>query len=104
MDSSLERESKRARRVCDQALLPGGMLAIRLDPSYGHLPQRPTTCKPICILHWWAGVETRTSVMFCPTCNVNLCLHCYRFLYQNVNIVQTKKILYNQFAHPKEQK
>ena len=67
MDYYPKRECNMEIRVCNQALLPGGMLTICLDYSYDNLSQTQTTYNPRCALHWWAGVEPQESVLFCPT-------------------------------------
>ena len=98
MYSSLKRRSKMARRVYDQVLFPGGTLTIFLDYRYDHLKQTPTTYMPQCTSHQWGGVEEQ-ALFFFTTGNVNLCLYRYINFHQNVNIVQTKKTLYNQCSH-----
>ena len=67
MDFYLERKSKRTRRACNQALLPGGMIKICLDYSYDNFPHTPTTYNPRFTLHWWDGVDLCASVLSCPT-------------------------------------
>ena len=101
MGSSLEREINMLSRVCVQVILTGGMIAIIIYSSCDNLPQIPTTYKPRCTLHWWFFVELRASVLFFPSCNINCCLCCYICFHQNLNIVQTKKTIYNQFSHSK---
>ena len=39
----------------------------------------------------------RALISYCATCNVNLCIDCYKMFHQNANITQSKKSLVNQF-------
>ena len=94
-EESLTLRNKKATRMTDEALKPNGSLSCRLQAAYDHLPERPHTNKARCALHRWAGVEYRASMLYCLTCNVNLCLNCYKNFHQNVNILQTKKSLGN---------
>ena len=76
---------------------PRGAISIRLETQYDHLPQRPQILKPIRALHRWGGVEMRDSMTYYATCNVNLCIDCYKMFHQNANITQSKNSLVNQF-------
>ena len=90
--------SKRSARVSDQSLHPTRALSIHLGTKYNHLPQRTTTLKARCAIHRWVGVEMRSSIFFCLTCNVNLCVDYYKHFHQNMNIVRTKKTILNQLT------
>ena len=83
------------------SLGPRGPMSIRLYTQYDHLPQHPQIKKPRCALHSWGGVEMRASISYCDTCNVNLCIDCYKMFHHNANITQSKKSLVNQFNKEK---
>ena len=84
-------------RISDVSLGSIGAMSIRLETHYDHLPQRPKIRKPRCELHRWGGVDMRASMRYCATCNVNLCIDCYKMFHQNANITQSKKSLVNHF-------
>ena len=86
---------RRAPRVDSKALSPTrGRLRIRLDESMTHMPVVPLLPNAACQLHRWAYKEThpmekvdgattkpsgsRSGVMRCETCEVNLCLKCWK--------------------------
>ena len=62
--------------ISDASLRPRGAMSIRLETQYDHLPQLPQIKKPRCALHRWGDVEMRSSISYCATCNVNLCIDC----------------------------
>ena len=80
MDSTLEHESNRSRRVCNQLLKPGGTLKIILDFSYNCLPQITTACKTIFGLHQWNGVMLRTSVFFVLHA-ISICVYIFTYCF-----------------------
>ena len=49
--SSLKHYNKRERRVCDQEILPGGILTIHIGSCYYHIPQTLTTYNNRCTLY-----------------------------------------------------
>ena len=57
----------------------------------------PKNLKPRYALYRWGGVEMRALIIYCATCNLNLCIDCYKMFHQNANITQSKKSLVNQF-------
>jgi hypothetical protein len=86
---------RRAPRVDSKALSPTrGRLRIPLDESMSHMPVVPLLPNAACQLHRWAYKEThpmekvdgattkpsgsRSGVMRCETCEVNLCLKCWK--------------------------
>ena len=86
---------KRAPRMDSMALSPTrGRLRIRLDETKKHMPIAPLLPNAACQLHRWAYKEThpvektdrgnakpsglRSGVMRCETCEVNLCLKCWK--------------------------
>ena len=82
--------------ISDVSLGPRGALSIRLETQYDHLPQLPQIKKLRRALHRWGGVEMRALISYCATCNVNLCIDCYKMFHKNANITQSKKSLVNQ--------
>ena len=42
-------------------------------------------------LHRWSGGQSKAKAMYCKTCNVNLCIHCYILLNTEPNIVERKQ-------------
>ena len=73
--------NKTGLRISDVSLGPRGAMSIRLDTQYDHLPQRPQIKKTIFVLHRWGGFEMRASIGYCATCNVNLCIDCYKMFH-----------------------
>jgi hypothetical protein len=90
---------KRAPRMDSVALSPTkGRLRIRLDDTKKHMPIVPLLPNAACQLHRWAYKEThpiekmegvskkppgsRSGVMRCETCEVNLCLKCWKFYHE----------------------
>jgi hypothetical protein len=86
---------KRAMRMDSMALSPTrGRLRIRLDETKKHMPIKPLLPNAACQLHLWAYKETNpvekmekankkpsgswSGVMQCETCEVNLCLKCWK--------------------------
>ena len=78
---------------------PRGVMSIRLETHYDHLPQSPPIKEPKFALNRCDGVEMRASISYCATCNVNLCIYCYKMFHQNASITQSKKSLVNQFTN-----
>ena len=77
---------KTGLRISDVSLGPRGAMSIQLETQSDHLPQRPQNKKPRCALYRWGGVEMGASISYCATCNVNLCIDCYKMFHQNTNI------------------
>ena len=74
-------DKRRCARITDDALKPTGALCIRLDDTKDHLPDKAKQSAR-CSLHRYVGVETEKQVMYCATCNINLCVNCYRFFHK----------------------
>ena len=75
----------RATKVTDQLMSETGGLSFRVDNCLDHLP---SVSKPraYCALHNWVDqTKTQQHVMYCPTCNVNLCIKCYRLFHLILN-------------------
>ncbi len=80
----------RSSRISSTSLLPNGSLSCRLMKSLDHLPENPSKKKSRCSLHRWLGYETQKGVMYCPSCNVNLCIDCYKIFHNDDDIVNKK--------------
>ena len=86
-DTFLSSSSKivRCTRITDLSIDPrSGDLRIRLSFGPGqHCPDPAVTKNAQCGLHNWAMKETehqvkRGGLMYCETCNVHLCLPCWK--------------------------
>ena len=89
----------RTKRLNDASLDVGGHFKCRLDTTLDHLPVKTAGTNSRCALHKWVNIETQKQVMFCPTCNVNLCLSCYRLFHTKPNLLQMKESLSNKYNH-----
>ena len=70
--------SKKASDVTNESLHKDGDLGIlRLDRTLDHLPIQPRGRKKRCGLHRWQDESKEGQLMYCRSCNVNLCAHCY---------------------------
>ena len=72
--------SKQLTTITDNSLNPcTGKLCCRLDRTLNHLPVQPMKPEANCQLHNWAKQSKhRKQLMKCPTCNVIICLDCYK--------------------------
>ena len=96
-------EGSRSVAVKDATLDPvQGALKIRLDTSYSHLHVPKTNSTARCGLHRWCTEEQHYSnVVYCPTCKVHLCHHCYKPFHTLFNIVSEKKALKDELKKRK---
>ena len=88
--NTCEVAKKTGSRISDVSLGPRGAMSIRLETQYDHLPQRPQILKTRCAFHRWDGFEMRDLISYCATCNVTLCIDCYKMSHQNTYITQSK--------------
>ena len=86
-----------ATTVNDRSLHVNGKLNCRLIRTYDH---SPVQCKQNvqCQLHKWCSsskqkMRVETQLCYCPTCNVNLCLECYRPFHTETDIVEKKSVI-----------
>ena len=103
LDSALQSTSaKKARKqivrnsqITDDSLDPEfGRLRLRLNKHLDHLPAETSSgTSARCQFHRWLGHETCKSVSFCATCNVNLCVRCYKIFHQEEHLVEQKDAL-----------
>ena len=89
----------KSSRCTEDSLLPDtGNLKMRLDNTLDHLPV-PAKKNARCGLHRFVGIETEKQVSYCSTCNVNLCLQCYRFFHK-IPDVETLKMAVKAIGKP----
>ena len=79
-----------ATPVTDRGLSETGALRCRLDRTLNHFPLEPPKGRPRCALHYWAGFRKQAQMLFCPQCNVSLCISCYGLFHENEKIVSMK--------------
>lgn len=87
----------RCARLTDDSLSPTGGLKMRLDTTINHLPIKAQK-RSRCALHSWASERkqrTEAFVMYCPTCNVNLCIDCYNFFHHTPDIHRHRQSIIN---------
>ena len=77
---SLKIQPKKSASVTDKYLDPyTGVLRCRLNTSLCHLPEENKKNEANCQLCNWAiKKKNRSRLMTCPTCNIILCLTCYK--------------------------
>ena len=75
------------RKFTDQSLDPyTGILRCRLNTSLDHLPEKVSNLN--CQLHWWQDkTQCRKQLMKCATCNVCLCIECYKTFHTTPNLI-----------------
>ena len=60
-----------------------GALRCRLDVTLTHLPVKNDKPENNCQLHYWLEKSKyRAQLLRCPTCNVTLCVDCYKFFHE----------------------
>ena len=60
-----------------------GALRCRLDVTLSHLPVKNEKAENSCQLHYWlAKSKYRAQLLRCPTCNVTLCVDCYKHFHE----------------------
>ena len=68
-----------------------GQLRCRLDPSLNHLPTLNDKPESNCQLHYLLVKKIyRAQLMKCNTCNVLLCIHCYKRFHELPNLKRIK--------------
>ncbi len=82
-------DKKEAVALTGSLLSETGALRCRLDITLDHLPMS-VEGKPKCALHRWAGFRTKGLLLFCPQCNVNLCIGCYGVFHRTRNIASMR--------------
>ena len=60
-----------------------GALRCRLDVTLTHLPVKNDKPENSCQLHYWLEKSKyRAQLLRCPTCNVTLCVDCYKYFHE----------------------
>ena len=94
----------RKRKFTDVSLGPRGHYQIRLFDHTKHLPVQcklvtnnatgqPVRSQTKCDLHNYLKGQSRYKMMYCPACNANLCINCYKLFHEEPDIVEKKKSL-----------
>ena len=85
--------NKKNSTMTVKALDPySGCLRCRLDHNLNHLPIKNDKPKNNCQLHYWANKQkVRAQLMKCGTCNVTLCITCYK-IFHEVAQLKTNKV------------
>ena len=94
----------RKRKFTDVSLGPRGHYQIRLFDHTKHLPVQcklvtnnatgqPVRSQTKCDLHNYLKGQSRYKMMYCPACNANLCINCYKLFHEEPDIVGKKKSL-----------
>ena len=89
--------SSRATFCTDLSLAENGALQCRLNTTMCHLPSRKRGSRPQCALHSWTGSRNQSDILYCRTCNINLCVDCYKIFNTRSDLVGTKEQLTNEY-------
>jgi hypothetical protein len=89
--------SLRATFCTDASLAENGALQCRLDTTRSHLPSKKRGNRPQCALHSWTGVRKEAGILYCRSCNINLCIDCYEIFHTQSDLVGTKEQLTNEY-------
>ena len=84
--------TKKNSTMTANALDPySGYLRCRLDHNLNHLPIRNDKPENNCQLHYWATKQkVRAQLMKCGTCNVTLCISCYKLFHESAQLKPNK--------------
>jgi len=94
------RPSKRIREIpkrnttfTDKALDPyTGILRCYLDTSLDHLPDENDKAEGSCQMHYWQDkTKYRKQLLKCATCQVCLCIKCYKTFHTIPNLIPIKE-------------
>ena len=85
--------NKKNSTITEKTLDPySGILRCRLDHSLNHLPVRNDKPENNCQLHYWTDkIKIRSQLMKCMTCNVTLCINCYKHFHEVANLKATNR-------------
>ena len=95
--STITTASSRATFCTDLSLAENGALQCRLNTTMSHLPSRKRGIRPQCALHSWTGSRNQSDILYCRTCNINLCVDCYKIFHTRSDLVGTKEQLANEY-------
>ena len=110
-DSASSQTSKRCKYFTDDTLDANGLYQWEL---FDHSLHFHVACKKLtgnisaktgkqieaktrCDLHKWLGSQSRAQVMKCETCNVNLCIDCYRLFHVEPKLVERREELKRKY-------
>ena len=96
------RPEKRATAFTDDSLSPNGQLKIRLNVAADHYPIPPSSTRARCALHRWVDNESLKQVMKCTTCNVHLCIQCYKLYHTVPDLISIKQHLKKKYDTNKD--
>ena len=96
------RPEKRATAFTDDSLHPNGQLRIRLNVAADHYPIPPSSMRARCALHRWVDNESLKQVMKCTTCNVHLCIQCYKLYHTVPDLLSIKQHLKKKYDTNKD--
>ena len=65
----------------------------RVTGNVNKVTKKPVRSQTKCDLHNYLKGQSRKKMMYCPTCNTNLCIDCYKLFHEEPNIVGKKKSL-----------
>ena len=85
-------DKKQSASITNKTLSERGALRCRMDRTLDHLPMVPNA-KVKCALHRWLGFRKEGQLLFCPECNINLCIGCYGIFHRCPNIVSMRAML-----------
>jgi len=88
----------KASRFSDRSIQATGALRCRLDRSLRHIPVPSTALSVRCGLHRWLGLSKQgNSIVYCPDCNMNLCIDCYSPFHLCADLYGMKSHLTNKY-------
>ena len=96
------RPEKRATAFTDDSLSPNGQLKIRLNVAADHYPIPPSSTRARCALHRWVDNESLKQAMKCTTCNVHLCIQCYKLYHTVPDLISIKQHLKKKYDTNKD--
>ena len=84
---------KRNSTLSDLSLDPYcGAVRCRLDTRLNHLPEEEERGEAQCQMHYWKNKSKyRKQLMKCATCQVTLCLKCYKIFHDRPDLTSLKE-------------
>jgi hypothetical protein len=89
-------DKRRSASCTDLTLAENGALRCRMDRTLDHFPVKAAP-KVKCAVHRWVGFRKEGELLYCPQCNVNLCVHCYGIFHRCPNLVSIKEFFRHEF-------
>lgn len=98
MHTEASKQRMKSIRVTDESLAPDGALRIRLQRGEHWPVMNEEKKEPRCQLHYWAtDLKHRAQLMFCQTCEVTLCLQCFKLFHTVEDLVGQKLQIRQQY-------